>query len=48
MKGFLIYAVRRIFLLIPFLIGLTILAFFLGVLAPGDPAMEVLTMYCTA
>ena len=44
MKSFLIYAVRRIFLLIPFLIGLTILAFLLGVLAPGDPAMAVLTM----
>ena len=37
MKSFLIYALRRIFLLIPFLIGLTILAFLLGVLAPGDP-----------
>ena len=30
MKSFLIYAVRRIFLLIPFIIGLTILAFFLA------------------
>lgn len=48
MKSFLIYAVRRIFLLIPFLIGLTILAFLLGVLAPGDPAMAVLTMDGTA
>lgn len=48
MKSFLIYALRRIFLLIPFLIGLTILAFLLGVLAPGDPAMAVLTMDGTA
>ena len=48
MKSFLIYAVRRIFLLIPFLIGLTILAFLLGVLAPGDPAMAVLIMDGTA
>lgn len=48
MKAFLIYALRRIFLLIPFLIGLTILAFLLGVLAPGDPAMAVLIMDGTA
>ena len=48
MKSFLIYALRRIFLLIPFLIGLTILAFLLGVLAPGDPAMAVLIMDGTA
>ena len=44
MKSFLLYALSRLFFLIPFLIGLTILAFFLGVLAPGDPAMAVLTM----
>ena len=44
MKSFLLYALSRLFFLIPFLIGLTILAFLLGVLAPGDPAMAVLIM----
>ena len=48
MKSFLLYALSRLFFLIPFLIGLTILAFLLGVLAPGDPAMAVLIMDGTA
>ncbi len=44
MKDFLVYAFRRILMVIPFLIGLTILAFALGVLSPGDPAIAALTM----
>lgn len=44
MRNFLLYAFRRILMLVPFLIGLTILAFALGVLFPGDPAVAVLTM----
>ena len=44
MRNFLLYAFRRILMLVPFLIGLTILAFALGVLSPGDPAVAVLTM----
>ena len=44
MKDFLVYALRRIVMVIPFLIGLTILAFALGVLSPGDPAIAALTM----
>lgn len=44
MRNFLLCAFRRILMLVPFLIGLTILAFALGVLSPGDPAVAVLTM----
>ena len=44
MSSFLIYAGKRLFLLFPFLIGLTILSFLLGIIAPGDPALAVLTM----
>lgn len=44
MKDFLVYAFRWILMVIPFLIGLTILAFALGVLSPGDPAIAALTM----
>lgn len=44
MAAFLWYALRRLFLLIPFLIGITILSFLLGIIAPGDPAVAVLTM----
>jgi len=35
------YTIRRVFSLIPVLIGITILAFILGDLAPGDPAGQV-------
>lgn len=44
MKAFLSYAGHRLLLLIPFLIGITILSFLLGILSPGDPALAVLTM----
>lgn len=44
MAAFFWYALRRLFLLIPFLIGITILSFLLGIIAPGDPAVAVLTM----
>lgn len=44
MKGFLLYALRRLLMLIPFLIGITAIAFLLGVLAPGDPAIAALTL----
>lgn len=44
MAAFFRYALRRLLLLIPFLIGITILSFLLGVIAPGDPAVAVLTM----
>lgn len=44
MKAFLSYALRRLLMLIPFLIGITIVAFLLGILAPGDPAVAALTM----
>lgn len=44
MAAFFGYALRRLLLLIPFLIGITILSFLLGVIAPGDPAVAVLTM----
>ncbi|HUW12731.1 MAG TPA: nickel ABC transporter permease [Anaerolineae bacterium] len=37
------YLVRRVLSLIPVLIGITVLAFFLGDLAPGDPAGAVYT-----
>ncbi len=44
MKRLFLYAATRLLLVFPFLIGLTVLAFALGVLAPGDPALAVLTM----
>ena len=44
MKAFLSYAGHRLLLLIPFLIGITVLSFLLGILSPGDPALAVLTM----
>lgn len=44
MAAFFGYALRRLLLVIPFLIGITILSFLLGVIAPGDPAVAVLTM----
>lgn len=44
MKGFIFYAFRRLCVLFPFLIGLTMVAFLLGVFSPGDPALAALTM----
>ena len=44
MKDFLYYALNRLLHLIPFLIGITLVSFLLGVAAPGDPAVSVLTM----
>lgn len=44
MKDFLSYAGRRLVLVIPFLVGITVLSFLLGILSPGDPAIAVLTM----
>ncbi len=44
MRRMLLYAMGRLFLLVPFLLGLSVLAFLLGVLSPGDPALAVLTM----
>lgn len=44
MAAFLWYAVKRFLLVIPFLIGITLLSFLLGLIAPGDPAIAVLTM----
>ena len=44
MKRLFLYAATRLLILFPFLIGLTVLAFALGVLSPGDPALAVLTM----
>lgn len=44
MKELILYALRRFCMLIPFLIGLTLVAFLLGVLSPGDPALALLTM----
>lgn len=44
MKRLFLYAATRLLLLLPFLVGLTVLAFALGVLSPGDPALAVLTM----
>lgn len=48
MTAFLWYAARRLVLLVPFLVGLTVLSFLLGVFSPGDPAVAVLTMDGTA
>ena len=44
MKRLFLYAATRLLILFPFLIGLTVLAFALGILSPGDPALAVLTM----
>lgn len=44
MQGFLWYALRKLSLLIPFLIGITLLSFLLGVISPGDPALAAATM----
>lgn len=44
MAVFLWYAARRLAMVIPFLIGITVLSFLLGIAAPGDPALAVLTM----
>lgn len=44
MKRLFLYAATRLLLLFPFLLGLTVLAFALGILSPGDPALAVLTM----
>ncbi len=44
MRRMLLYAMGRLFLFVPFLLGLSVLAFLLGVLSPGDPALAVLTM----
>lgn len=44
MSRFLIFAGKRLCLLFPFLLGLTMLSFLLGLVAPGDPALAILTM----
>lgn len=44
MIAFLLFAGKRLLLVFPFLIGLTILSFLLGIVAPGDPALAILTM----
>lgn len=38
------YIVKRILNAIPVLIGVSLISFVLGVIAPGDPALEILTM----
>lgn len=38
------YLIKRLIMTIPILIGITFLAFMLGVIAPGDPAVEYLSM----
>ncbi|WP_404987469.1 ABC transporter permease [Clostridium culturomicium] len=38
------YLIKRFLMTIPVLIGITFLAFMLGVIAPGDPAVEYLSM----
>lgn len=38
------FALRKLVQIIPFLLGLTLLSFLLGLAAPGDPALAVLTM----
>lgn len=38
------YLIKRLLMTIPVLIGITFLAFILGVIAPGDPAVEYLSM----
>lgn len=44
MKTFAIYGAKKLSLLALFLLGITVVAFLLGILAPGDPALTVLTM----
>ena len=44
MKSAILFSLRKLLLLIPFLIGITLLSFILGIIAPGDPAIVVLTM----
>lgn len=44
MKSFLSYAIKRLGVLIPFLIGITLISFIVGIVAPGDPALAILTM----
>lgn len=44
MTAFLLYALKRLAMVVPFLIGITLLSFLLGLIAPGDPALAVLTM----
>ena len=44
MKEILLYSLRKLFLLVPFLVGITVISFLLGIIAPGDPALVVLTM----
>jgi len=44
LKGVLLYSLRKLFLLVPFLVGITVISFLLGIIAPGDPALVVLTM----
>ncbi|WP_432408989.1 nickel ABC transporter permease [Wukongibacter sp. M2B1] len=38
------YIFKRILNAVPILIGVSLIAFILGVMAPGDPALEILTM----
>ena len=38
------YICRRILTIIPVLLGISVIAFMLGVIAPGDPAVEVLSL----
>lgn len=38
------YIFKRILNLVPVLIGVSLIAFILGIIAPGDPALEILTM----
>lgn len=44
MKSILVYSLRKLLLLVPFLIGISLISFLLGIIAPGDPAIVVLTM----
>lgn len=44
MKNSLKYFINRLMMTIPVLMGITFLAFMLGVIAPGDPAVEYLSM----
>ena len=44
MIAFFVYAAKRLLIILPFLIGLSIISFLLGIIAPGDPALTLLTM----
>ncbi len=44
MRKFLCFALRKFVVLLFFLAGITLVAFLLGVAAPGDPALAVMTM----